>query len=313
MAKDLSEKTKNIIGIVAVAVMVLLIIGLRVAWADALQIPIKFHYGYTQDTVDVEIRAFETVVGTFQKTNVASIDTVLSFGDDTIWQVVAYSQVTPDSTATWTYQINRRSSNGPVEWPVTMYWTEGTDSARCRFYKDSTVSLSFLITGKQSFDSSFTVYRDTAYSVINEIYNFGQTNPVSWSWNMLWRRIDTGQIIQAPIANTTTLYGFVKLPNGTAAKGALVTVTRGASANSVTTGLGNVERYAVTTDILSQRTDSLGKFTINVVSSNQFADTANAYYDVKCQWKSIELFNIRHIWAPANTTVNVLDTLAGRL
>jgi hypothetical protein len=105
------------------------------------------------------------------------------------------------------------------------------------------------------------------------------------------------------------LYGFVKLPNGLPAKGAQVTISRGGASNSVST---TSTRYAITGDVISVRTDSVGKFQQDVIASSQFSDTANAYYDVRCQWRAVELFNIKHVWAPAGQTLNVLDTLAAR-
>lgn len=313
--KDFTEKRKDRIGYVAVAIMVLILFGARVLWAATVNTPIRMHFGETQDSIRVQIRAFNTVVGTFVKASTGLVDTIIPMGDDTLWQVFLRAYKAPDSVRSWTYQLNRRYSQGPIEWPIEMYWAELADSVRCRFYKDSVVSQSFLMTGIQSFDSAYTVYRgsgvgaDTVYNFVADLYYAGQTIPASWLWNVEWRRNDTGQIIQTPSANLCRLYAFVKLPNGDPARGALVTVTRGGAYNAVST---SSTRYAVTADAMAVRTDSLGKFQLDVVASNQFADTANAYYNVAAKWKAIELFNVRHIYAPTNQAINVLDTLAAR-
>jgi hypothetical protein len=291
--------------------VVLIILLASTIWSAAVIVPVRMHFGSVQDTVVVQLRAFNTVVSTFTKTATASVDTFYSLGDDTLWQVFARAHTPPDSSVSWTQQINRRSSNGPIDWPVEMYWAEPTDSTRVRFYKDSTRApgTAFLITDKQSFDSAFTVYRDTAYSVIADLYYQGQTLPASWIWNCLWRRIDTGQIIATPSATKCRLYAFVKLPDGSPARGAVVTVTRGGAYNAVSS---TSTRFVVTADAMSVRTDSLGKWTLDVIGSDQFSDTSNAFYNASCKWKSVELFNVRHIWCPANVSINVLDTLAAR-
>lgn len=313
--KDFTEKRKDRIGYIAVAIMVLILLGCRVLWAATVQTPIRMHFGETQDSIRVQVRAFNTVVGTFVKASTGLVDTIIPMGDDTLWQVYLRAYKAPDSVRSWTYQLNRRYSQGPIEWPIEMYWAELADSVRCRFYKDSVVSQSFLMTGMQSFDSAYTVYRgsgvgaDTVYNFVADIYYAGQTIPASWLWNLEWRRNDTGQIIQTPSATMCRLYAFVKQPNGTPARGALVTVTRGGAYNAVST---STTRYGITADAMAVRTDSLGKFQLDVVASNQFADTANAYYNVACKWKAIELFRVNHIWAPANQAINILDTLANR-
>lgn len=307
----MQERTKDIIGICAMGciVIVLLLLNFGIIWADSVWVPVRFHYPSTQDQIDVEVRANNTIVGTWQKLNTATVDTVYQIGDDTLWEFTAYSYTSPDSTATWTIQYNRRSSNGPISWHTPMFWSEPTDSVRVRFMKDSVTANSFKITAKQSFDSAFTVYRDTAYSVIADLYYQSNSNPAAWLWNLIWRRVDTGRIIESPSANMARLYGYVKQPNGVAARGALVTVTRGGEYNAISS---TSTRYAVTADVFAVRTDSLGKFQLDVIGSDQFADTANAYYNVACKWRSVELFNIKHLWAPSDSTINVLDTLAAR-
>ena len=313
--KDFTEKRKDRIGLTAVAIMVLILLGARVLWAATVQTPIRMHFGETQDSIRVQVRAFNTVVGTFVKASTGLVDTIIPMGDDTLWQVYLRAYKAPDSVRSWTYQLNRRYSQGPIEWPIEMYWAELADSVRCRFYKDSVVSQSFKMTGIQSFDSAYTVYRgtgsgaDTVYNFVADLYYAGQTIPASWLWNLEWRRNDTGSVVPAASATKSTLYADVLLPTGGPARGALVTITRGGSYNAVSV---SPNRYAVTADAIAVRTDSLGRFRVDVVASSQFADTANAYYNVACKWKAIELFNVRHIYAPANQAINVLDTLANR-
>jgi hypothetical protein len=304
-----TEKTKDLIGYIAISVVIVLILGAMTVWSAAVKVPVRMHFGATQDTIVVQLRAFNTVSSTFTKYATASIDTFYSLGDDTLWQVVARAHTPPDSSVNWTNQYNRRSTNGPISWPVEMFWAEPTDSVRTKFLKDTTVALSFLITSKQSFDSAFTVYIDTSYSVVADMYYTGTTTPVSWLWNCLWRKIDTGASQLRPGVTKSTFIGWVYLPNGLPAKGAVITISRGAASNSVST---STSRYAITADIISLRTDSTGKFTQNVVASNQFSDTASAYYDIRASWRAIELFNIRHVWAPSDSTLNILDTLAAR-
>lgn len=313
----MTNKHHKIIWGIALSVIVLgmLLLNAGLVWSATVNVPIRMHFGEAQDSIRVQIRAFNTVTGTFVKASTGLIDTIIPMGDDTVWQVYLRAYKAPDSARSWTYQLNRRYSQGPIEWPVEMYWAEPTDSVRCKFYKDSTVALSYLITGLQSFDSAFTCYRgdgaqaDTSYSLIADLYYQGQTIPASWIYQLEFNGIDTGQSVDPPPANRCRLFATIRLPNGDPAKGALVTVTRGGAYNAVSS---TSARYAVTADAISERTDSLGKFEIDVVGSDQFADTANAYYNVKAQWRSVELFRVSHIYCPSNTAINVLDTLSAR-
>ena len=313
--KDFTEKRKDRIGLTAVAIMVLILLGARVLWAATVQTPIRMHFGETQDSIRVQIRAFNTVVGTFVKASTGLVDTIIPMGDDTLWQVYLRAYKAPDSVRSWTYQLNRRYSQGPIEWPIEMYWAELVDSVRCRFYKDSVVSQSFKMTGIQSFDSAYTVYRgtgsgaDTVYNFVADLYYAGQTIPASWLWNLEWRRNDTGQIIAQPVANKCRFFAFFQNLRGEAARGVLITVKRSAAYNTTTSTSPSV---GITADPISPRCDSLGKWQCDVIATSQFSDTATGYYDIKGTYKSVTLFDLRHVYAPAGQSVNIMDTLALR-
>lgn len=313
--KDFTEKRKDRIVYVAVAIMVLILLGARVLWAATVQTPIRMHFGETQDSIRVQVRAFNTVVGTFVKASTGLVDTIIPMGEDTLWQVYLRAYKAPDSVRSWTYQLNRRYSQGPIEWPIEMYWAELTDSVRCKFYKDSVLSTSFKISGVQSFDSSFTCNRgsgsgaDTVYNLAADFYYAGQTIPASWLWNLEWRRIDTGQIIAQPVATKARFFAFFQNLLGEAARGVLVTVKRSAAFNSTTNTNPSV---GITADVISPRCDSLGKWVCDVIATNQFSDTANGYYDIKAVYKSTTLLNLVHVYAPAGQTVNIMDSLSVR-
>lgn len=69
-----------------------------------------------------------------------------------------------------------------ANWKVPARWLTPTDSTIMNFHKNGVLTNTAKRTNQQSYDTSYTVFKDTLYTVEYRIYYSGEDSAASWVW-----------------------------------------------------------------------------------------------------------------------------------
>ena len=201
------------------------------ASADAAVIQLPKGLGQVWDTIVIKSR----INGVAWTTDTAyakdTLNRTITFGGDTLGTVAIYMKNGSDSFAIWTpIQTDGRRSVGPILWWTPNGWDSPTDSFKVRYYKGVTLQSGFphTYTDRQSYDTTFTVNRDTLYTMYVDVWFAGDTSYNTSIWTLYWDSLGSsgGSGVPAPpSAQLCTVYGYAGQVDGVATKYAEVWAT----------------------------------------------------------------------------------------
>lgn len=192
-----------------------------------LNIDLRGAFGRTCEQVTLEVRAWNTTMYTIPFTNINNITSTLSLGTDTSWTVVvAVRPEAADSLTTWCFAYNYWFSGGSKLWPTPAYWNFPTDSVVLDFSIDGNTQLISKRTGKQQFDTAFTVQPYRQYLAKYKIYSPGAEGSQDWIWTF-WTDTSGGTSVlpQPGTLNQCAIWSIVRNLAGQPMRYAKVTIT----------------------------------------------------------------------------------------